>query len=114
MRIRGVLIAIGCTAGALGTMYAFQKQFKEFSGTEYRTGDIPLPPHWQDKAEFAFARLMFPGGPLDGYQQTGRFTGDYHCGLSLWTQDYPRADRHFLQAVRRLTRVNARSVDVRC
>ncbi|HEY7333514.1 MAG TPA: DUF4159 domain-containing protein [Bryobacteraceae bacterium] len=101
-------------AGALlffGTMYAFQKPFKEYSGTEYYEGGIPLPPDWKDKTDFAFARLMFPGGPLDGYQMTGRFTGDYHFGLSLWTQDYPRADRHFLEAVRRLTRINARSVE---
>ena len=97
-------------AGSLlffGTMYAFQKPFKEFSGTEYRMGTIPLPPDWNEKADFVFARLMFPGGPLDGYQRTGRFTGDYHYGLSLWTQDYPRADRHFLEAVRRLTSVQA-------
>jgi hypothetical protein len=94
-----------------GTMYAFQKPFKEFSGTEYRAGSIPLPPDWNDKTEFAFARLMFPGGPLDGYQRTGRFRGDYHYGLSLWTQDYPRADRHFLEALRRLTRINSRSVE---
>jgi hypothetical protein len=95
----------------VGTLYAFQKPFKEFSGTEYYEGGIPLPPDWKEKSEFAFARLMFPGGPLDGYQRTGRFTGDYHYGLSLWTQDYPRADRHFLEAVRRLTRINARSVE---
>ena len=101
-------------AGALlffGTLYAFQKPFREFSGTEYYAGNIPLPPDWNDKTEFTFARLMFPGGPLDGYQMTGRFTGDYHRGLSLWTQDYPRADRHFLEAIRRLTRINARSVE---
>jgi len=92
-----------------GTLYAFQKPFKEFSGTEYYAGDIPLPSDWKQPADFAFARLMFPGGPLDGYYP--RFQGDYHYGLSLWTQDYPRADRHFLEAVRRLTRVDARSVE---
>ena len=32
-------------------------------------------------------------------------------GRSIWTQDYPRADRHFLQALRRLTRIDARSVE---
>ena len=48
-------------------------------------------------------------GPLDGYR--GRFDGDWRLGLSLWTQDYPRADRAFSQAVRRLTRVDARSVE---
>ncbi len=106
----GTLLAGGVLL-FFGTLYAFQKPFREYSGTEYYAGDIPLPPDWKDKTDFVFARLMFPGGPLDGYQRTGRFTGDYHFGLSLWTQDYPRADRHFLQAVRRLTRINARSVE---
>src|ERR1700691_4661380 len=84
-----------------GTLYAFQKPFKQYSGTEYLIGDIPLPPDWNEKADFVFARLMFPGGPLDGYYP--RYQGDYHLGLSLWTQDFPRADRHFLEAARRLT-----------
>src|SRR5215813_7295148 len=96
---------------AAATMTAFQRPFQEYPGVEYRVGTIPLPPDARDPTEFAFARMMFPGGPLDGYQQTGRFTGDYHRGLSLWTQDYPRADRHFLEALRRLTRIHARSVE---
>jgi hypothetical protein len=52
---------------------------------------------------------MFPPGPLDGY--AGRFDGPWQQGLSLWTQDYPRADRAIANAVRRLTRVDARSVE---
>src|SRR4029077_5452776 len=92
-----------------GTLYAFQKPFKGVSGTEYYSGDIPLPPDWKQPADFAFARLMFPGGPLDGYYP--RFQGNYHFGLSLWTQDYPRAELHFLEPLTRLTRVNARSVE---
>jgi hypothetical protein len=52
---------------------------------------------------------MFPPGANDGYR--GRFDGDWRLGLSLWTQDYPRADRHFSQAVRRLTRIHVRSVE---
>jgi len=110
-----ILVQFGCAAlvaavGAL-TLAAFQRPFQEYPGVEYRIGSIPLPPDANEKTEFAFARMMFPGGPLDGYQQTGRFTGDYHRGLSLWTQDYPRADRHFLEALRRLTRIHARSVE---
>jgi hypothetical protein len=31
--------------------------------------------------------------------------------MTLWTQDYPRADRHFSEAVRRLTRVNTRAAE---
>ena len=108
MKIAVSLLA--CALLFLGTIYAFQRPFKEYSGTEYRIGEIPLPPDYTDKTDFTFARLMFPGGgPMDGYYP--RFQGDYHHGLSLWTQDFPRADRHFLEAVRRLTRVNARSVE---
>ncbi len=59
-------------------------------------------------AEWTFARLMFPPGPNDGYRGRG---GDWHFGMSLWTQDYPRADRHFSEAVRRLTRLDVRSVE---
>jgi hypothetical protein len=100
----------GCALIFLGTVYAFQRPFKEYPGTEYSVGEIPLPADYNEKTDFAFARLMFPGGgPMDGYYP--RFQGDYHRGLSLWTQDFPRADRHFLEAVRRLTRVNARSVE---
>ncbi len=52
---------------------------------------------------------MYPPGPLDGYYP--RFQGDWHKGLSLWTQDYPRADRHFSLALRRLSRIQVRSVE---
>ena len=109
--LRSIPLRLVCAIVLAGTLWAFQKPFREYPGVEYRIGTIPLPPDYQDKTEFAFSRMMFPGGPLDGYQNTGRFTGDYHRGLSLWTQDYPRADRHFLEAVRRLTRLNVRSVE---
>src|SRR2546428_6169372 len=101
----------GCAllfAGALfGALHA-QRPFREYPSVEYG-GSIPLPLDWQRQAEWTFARLMYPPGPLDGYR--GRFDGDWRLGLSLWTQDYPRADRAFAQAVRRLTRVHARSVE---
>ncbi len=90
------------------SLFAFQKPWREYSGVEY-DHDIPLPPDWKDKSEWAFARLMYPPGENDGYR--GRFDGDWRLGLSLWTQDYPRADRHFSLAVRRLTRIQVRSVE---
>jgi hypothetical protein len=92
---------------SLGVLLA-QRPFREFTGTEYRIGEIPLPPDYQEKTEWAFARLMFPPGPLNGY--VGR-DWDWHEGNSLWTQDFPRADRHFSLAVRRLTRIHVRSVE---
>ncbi len=98
-----------CAFALLGTLYAFQKPFHQYPGVEYF--EFETPPDWQQKTEWAFARLMFPPGWNDGYSSTGRFTGDYHKGLSLWTQDYPRADRHFSLALRRLTRIHVRSVE---
>ena len=95
-----------CGLACLGAMFAFQHPFRQFPGVEYFT--FQLTPDWQEKTEFVFARLMFPPGPLNGYQ--GR-DAEWHTGISLWTQDYPRADRHFSQAVRRLTRVHTRSVE---
>ena len=101
----------------LGTLYA-QLSFREYPGVEYRLGDIPLPVDWQEKTEWTFARLMYPNAPGGRF---GRgFGGGYGYrgggdswtqGYSIWTQDYPRADRHFVQAVRRLTRLHVRSVE---
>jgi hypothetical protein len=93
-----------------GVLFAFQRPFREFTGVEYRLGEIPLPPDYQEKTEFAFARLMYPPGEggINGYY--GR-DSEWHSGNSDWTQDFPRADRHFALAVRRLTRVHIRSVE---
>jgi uncharacterized protein DUF4159 len=100
----------------LSAVYAFQSPFRQYPGVEY--GDFPLPPDYQDKSEWVFARLMYP--PATGYGRGfgrgfggyGRYGGaDWTHGNSIWTQDYPRADRHFVQAVRRLTRLHARSVE---
>jgi hypothetical protein len=98
---------LGCGLLAVSALYAFQRPFRQYPGVEYFR--FELTPDWQDKSEWAFARLMFPPGPLDGYR--GRFNGDWRQGMSLWTQDYPRADRHFSEAVRRLTRLHVRSVE---
>jgi hypothetical protein len=102
-------VIIGIPAALLGAVAA-QEVFREYPSVEYGE-HMPLPPDWKKPGEWTFARLMFPGGPLDGYQATGRFTGPWQEGLSLWTQDYPRADRAMANAVRRLTRVDARSVE---
>jgi hypothetical protein len=108
MRPRNGLRWLACGVALAGALYAFQRPFREFGGMEYDIGTIPMPPDWQEKTEWTFARLMFPPGPLNGYR--GR-DAEWHSGYSLWTQDFPRADRHFSLAVRRLTRVHTRSVE---
>src|SRR5258708_6614433 len=107
MSFRKALRWVGCAGILLGVVYAFERPFRQYPGVEYRS--FELTPDWDEKTEWAFARLMFPPGANDGYR--GRFDGDWRKGLSLWTQDYPRADRHFSQALRRLTRIHVRSVE---
>jgi len=108
MSFRKALWRSGGGLTLLTALYAFQQHpFRQYPGVEYRS--FELTPDWQEKTEWAFARLMFPPGANDGYR--GRFDGDWRKGLSLWTQDYPRADRHFSQALRRLTRIHVRSVE---
>ena len=55
-----------CGLLCLSALYAFQRPFRQFPGVEYYT--FELTPDWQEKTEFAFARLMFPPGPLNGYR----------------------------------------------
>lgn len=107
MSCRKALWRLGCGFVFLGALCAFQRPFRQYRGVEYR--NFELPPDWRVKGEWAFARLMFPPGWNDGYR--GRFDGDWRLGLSLWTQDYPRADRHFSLSLRRLTRIHVRSVE---
>jgi hypothetical protein len=95
----------------LAGVFAFQRPFRQYPGREY--GDFPLPPDWQQPAEWVFARLMYPpatGFYGRGFRGGGRF-GDWRQGYSSWTTDYPRSERHLVMAMRRLTRINARSVE---
>jgi hypothetical protein len=105
--------ALGASVALFGMLYGFQLPFREFPGVEYRVGDISLPDGWQEKTEWAFARLMYPQSP---FARGGRGFGFRGGGLwsegnTMWTQDYPRADRHFVLALRRLTRLHVRSVE---
>jgi hypothetical protein len=110
MNIRKASAMLACGLTLAGVLFAFQRPFREFNGVEYRIGDVPLPADYQEKTEFAFARLMYPPGEggINGYY--GRDL-DWHIGVSDWTQDFPRADRHFALAVRRLTRLHTRSAE---
>jgi hypothetical protein len=99
------------TAGRLSK----PRPFRQYPGREYE--DFPLPPDYQEKTEWQFARLMYPqaqgGGRGFGRRGGGfrGFGGNWKEGASSWTTDYPRADRHLAEALRRLTRVHVRSVE---
>jgi len=84
---------------------AFQRPFREYPPMESDASTAPIPPDYRNPAEFVLGRLMYPS--------TGRGRGgggDWTRG-GAWTVDYPRAERHFALALRRLTRVDVRSVE---
>jgi hypothetical protein len=61
---------------------------------------LPPPPDANEETEFYFARLA--------YQSGGR---GRRWGGGAWMTDSPAAERHFLQGVRRLTNIHARSME---
>jgi hypothetical protein len=113
MRLGRYWRRIGLGSLVFLTILSAQRPFQQYPGTEYN--DFPLPADWQAKSEWVFARLMYPpaayGGGRFGGGRYGRFGGDWREGRSSWTTDYPRSDRHFAEAMRRLTRVSTRSVE---
>ena len=70
-----------------------------------------------EKAEFSWSRLSYTtalggggyggygGGGYGGYGRRGGGWG------ATWSRDYPKADRQFLVALNRLTRINGRSTE---
>jgi hypothetical protein len=105
MRIRLLIAAVLVLSAATGLLA--QRAFRQFPGIEY--DDFPLPPDWQQKTDWTRARLRYPdiyGYPFRPLQLEG---GREYPGY--WTMDYPRSDRHLLEGIRRLSRIDVRSVE---
>jgi len=68
------------------------------------------PGNPNEKAEFYWSRLRYTSVSR-GFGGFGGFGYRYGYGGGSWAQDYPKADRQFLMAMRRLTRINARSTE---
>ena len=92
-------------AASITALYAFQREFRVYTSLE-GYDNIPLPEDYRVPGEFVFGRLMYPPHPKGRFSRPlgmgGRF--DWREGGTSWSQDYPRADRHFVEALRRLTR----------
>jgi hypothetical protein len=111
MNCRKALLLVGVGAALLSAIYAAERPFRVYPSME-PYDNVELPPDFQDSSEFVFGRLMYPQHPrarFGGYRRFGG--GDWREGGTSWTQDYPRADRHFAQALRRLSRLHVRSVE---
>jgi hypothetical protein len=83
-----------------------QRPFREYIPMEGRDSEAALPPDYQNPAELILGRLMYPSAG-----RGGRGGGNWLNGGTNWTVDYPRGDRTFAVAIRRLTRIDVRSVE---
>ncbi len=99
MRLRSAVMLFLTGFATWGVLHA-QRPFQEYPGVEYE--NFPLPPDWKENTEWTRARLRYPSF----LSVHGRRDGERR-----WTVDYPRSDRHLLQGIRRLTRVDTRSVE---
>jgi len=103
--LKGTLPVIAGFLGALAVLPGFQREFRVYPAME-GYDDLPLPSDYKAKAEFVVGRLMYPS------RQGGRGGGgDWRQGRASWTVDYPKGDRFFAAALRRLTRIDIRSVE---
>ena len=102
MRLRAAIFLILGGLGTWGILHA-QKPFLSYESTEEHA-EAPLPPDWERQAEWTRGRLKYTSSTWE--HPNGQNTGRYG-----WRTDYPLGDRHTLQGLMRLTRVDAKSVE---
>jgi hypothetical protein len=90
------LLLLAVTSGGLSAIALASPQFFGQDEDYY--------PQSHEKAEFSWSRLRYTSAmsSFGGY-------GGYDYGT--WSRDYPKADRQFLLAMKRLTRINGRSTE---
>ena len=84
-----------------------EREFRVYQSLEAQA-DVDLPEDYKVPGEFVVGRLMYPTSP--GFRFFG-FGRNWLEGGTPWTVDYPRGDRRYAQILRRLTRINVRSVE---
>ncbi len=99
MRSRRVYAVFLLGLGAFGVLLAQRRSLRDFIDEEDNPASIPADA--ADKAEYTFARLRY----------SAKRNGYFGRGGGAWSTDWPKADRQFVQGVRRLTRVSTSSIE---
>ena len=102
LRISLVLLFLGGSGSLLALQRNPYQDYRGYGGDSY--GDAGGP----QTAEFGWSRLRYNSSYAGGGGFGGGF-GGFRYGV--WSQDYPKADRQFLTALRRLTRINAKPTE---
>ena len=90
-----------------GTSLAYQRVNSQY---EYEMQNPAMdPPDAGEKTEYAFARLRYRSFGRGGFG--GGFGGRRGGRGNSWATDSNKAERQFVQGVRRLTRIHTRSVE---
>ena len=102
MRKRKILAAAVLLLALVGVGFAQRLRVPREAFPFREDEDQPMPADAGEKTEFAFARLQYPNWRSNDRMWSMR---------GAWSIDYPKADRQFVQGVRRLTRLHVRSVE---
>jgi len=101
------ILAIGLFCALTGA-FAFQREFREYPGER----PLAIPADALQPAEFVFGQLMYPSYGGGGFRRGGGGRDWRQGGQNQgWGNDYPAAARHLAMALRRLTSIQARSVE---
>ena len=104
MRLLAPISALLLLAGMSTGLLAMQRGGQDFDGYGAREAFQTSGDLGSGKYEYSWSRLQ--------YSMAGAGNGGYGYGRwASWSRDYPKADRQFLIAMKRLTRVNARPVE---
>jgi hypothetical protein len=103
--MRGLTIAVAGLLVSITCVYAFQMPFRVLRSQE-GYDNMVLPSDYRDRNEFVIGRLMYPSGGRGGFGG-----GSWEYGGTSWSNDYPIGDRAFASILRRLTRIDTRSVE---
>ena len=111
MRSLRRISAIVLVLGLAGSVIAFQEGSSLFQrqGSYFPQGysDDYFGSNSKEPSEFYWSRLRYTSR-TDNYAQFGGYGYGYG---SSWSRDYPKADRQFLMALKRLTRIEARPTE---
>ncbi len=107
-RLGVVFVLVTLSAGLLALQFG---GWRQYSGQSRSSDSLS----GTDKAEFSWSRLRYTPisggyGGRGGYGGYGDYYG-YGYGGGAWSRDYPKADRQFLMALKRLTRIDGRSTE---
>jgi len=96
-------LLIVLVAGLATSVLAYQGRSRQWFGqypSSFSNGN-------SEQSEFYWSRLRYTSR-TGGYGGGGGFGYGYGFGGGAWSRDYPKADRQFLMALKRLTRIQAR------